>query len=158
MIGLDKDKLKDQIEKLVKHYLKFNTQLKEVDELKVQNEKLVSDNILLLEDNTKKDKVISKLKDDNSNIKAELSSLRKSELFLKDQINELKISTQKQLNSLNDVLGKIKDKMNKFKSFILFKELDKDFKEYELNLQNELDKNISLEVEHSSDYYSYFER
>ena len=47
------------------------------------------------------------------------------------QLNELKISTQKQLNSLNETLGKIKDKMNKFKSFILFKGLDRDFKEYE---------------------------
>jgi hypothetical protein len=158
MIGLDKDKLKEQIAKLVKHYLKFNTQLKEVDELKVQNEKLVSDNILLVEDNTKKDKQISKLKEDNSNIKAELSNLKKSELFLKNQLNELKISTQKQLNSLNDILGKIKDKMNKFKSFILFKGLDKNFKEYELNLQNEPDKNISLEVEHSSSHHSYFDR
>jgi chromosome segregation ATPase len=158
MIGLDKDKLREQIAKLVKHYLKFNTQLKEVDELKVQNEKLVNDNILLVEDISKKDKVISKLKEDNSNINAELSSLKKSELFLKNQLNELKISTQKQLNSLNDALGKIKDKMNKFKSFILFKGLDKDFKEYELNLQNEPDKNISLEVEHSSGHHSYFER
>jgi hypothetical protein len=158
LIGLDKDKLKEQIAKLVKHYLKFNTQLKEVDDLKVQNEKLVNDNILLFEDNTKKDKVISKLKEDNSNINAELSSLKKSELFLKNQLNELKISTQKQLNSLNDALGKIKDKMNKFKSFILFKGLDKDFKEYELNLQNEPDKNISLEVEHSSSNHSYFDR
>ena len=158
MIGLDKDKLREQIAKLVKHYLKFNTQLKEVDELKVQNEKLVNDNSLLLEDNSKKDKVISKLKEDNSNIKAELSSLKKSELFLKNQLNELKISTQKQLNSLNDVLGKIKNKIGKFKSFILFKGLDKDFKEYELNLQNEPDKNISLEVEHSSSHNSYFER
>ena len=131
MIGLDKDKLREQIAKLVKHYLKFNTQLKEVDELKVQNEKLVSDNILLFEDNTKKDKQISELKEDNSNINAELSNLRKSELFLKNQLNELKISTQKQLNSLNETLGKIKDKMNKFKSFILFKGLDRDFKEYE---------------------------
>ena len=158
MIGLDKDKLKEQIAKLVKHYLKFHTQLKEVDELKEQNEKLVSDNILLVEDISKKDKVISKLKEDNSNIKAELSSLKKSELFLKNQLNELKISTQKQLNSLNDVLGKIKNKIGKFKSFILFKGLDKDFKEYELNLQNEPDKNISLEVEHSSSHNSYFER
>ena len=58
---------------------------------------------------------------------------------------------------MNDVLGKIKDKMNKFKSFILFKGLDKDFNEYELNLQNELDKNITLEVEHSSSH-SYFDR
>ncbi len=156
MIGLDKDKLREQIAKLVKHYLKFNTQLKEVDELKVQNEKLVNDNILLVEDISKKDKVISKLKEDNSNIKAELSSLKKSELFLKNQLNELKISTQKQLNSLNETLGKIKDKMNKFKSFILFKGLDKDFKEYEL--QNEPDKNISLEVEDSSSHYSYFDR
>ena len=79
-------------------------------------------------------------------------------LFLKNQLNELKISTQKQLNSLNDVLGKIKDKMNKFKSFILFKGLDMDFKEYELNLQNEPDKNISLEVEHSSSHHSFFDR
>ena len=166
LIGLDKDKLKDQISKLVKHYLKFNTQLKEVDELKVQNEKLVSDNILLLEDNTKKDKVISKLKEENSNIKAELSSLKKSELFLKNQLNELKISTQKQLNSLNDALGKIKDKMNKFKSFILFKGLDKDFKEYELKQvqEQELKQKIeqekdflSLEVEHSSSH-NYFNR
>jgi predicted RNase H-like nuclease (RuvC/YqgF family) len=85
----------------------------------VQNEKLVSDNIALVEDNSKKDKVISKLKEDNSNIKAELSSLKKSELFLKNQLNELKISTQKQLNSLNETLGKIKDKISKFKSFIL---------------------------------------
>ena len=158
LIGLDKDKLREQIAKLVKHYLKFNTQLKEVDELKEKNEKLQSDNIALVEDNSKKDKVISKLKEDNSNIKAELSSLKKSELFLKNQLNELKIATQKQLNSLNDVLGKIKDKMNKFKSFILFKGLDKDFKEYELNLQNEPDKNISLEVEHSSGHHSYFDR
>lgn len=158
LIGLDKDKLKDQIAKLVKHYLKFNTQLKEVDELKEKNEKLVSDNILLVEDISKKDKVISKLKEDNSNIKAELSSLKKSELFLKNQLNELKISTQKQLNSLNDVLGKIKAKIGKFKSFILFKGLDKDFKEYELNLQNEPDNNISLEVEHSSGHHSFFNR
>lgn len=158
LIGLDKDKLKDQIAKLVKHYLKLNTQIKEVDELKVQNEKLVNDNILLVEDNSKKDKVISKLKEDNSNINAELSNLKKSELFLKNQLHELKISTQKQLNSLNDVLRKIKDKMNKFKSFILFKGLDKDFKEYELNLENEPDKNISLEVEHSSSHHSYFDR
>ena len=138
--------------------MKFNTQLKEVDELKVQNEKLQNDNITLVEDNTNKDKQISKLKEDNSNIKAELSSLKKSELFLKNQLNELKISTQKQLNSLNDALGKIKDKISKFKSFILFKGLDKDFKEYELNLQNELDKNISLEVEHSSVHHSFFDR
>ena len=155
MIGLDKDKLREQISKLVKHYLKFNTQLKEVDELKVQNKKLVNDNILLLEDNTKKEKVISKLKEDNSNIKAELSSLKKSELFLKNQLNELKISTQKQLNSLNETLGKIKDKMNKFKSFILFKGLDKDFKEYELEQEKDF---LSLEVEHSSGNHSFFER
>ena len=158
MIGLDKDKLKEQIAKLVKHYLKFHTQLKEVDELKEQNEKLVSDNILLVEDNTKKDKVISKLKEDTSILNTELTTLKKSEIFLKNQLNELKISTQKQLNSLNDVLGKIKNKIGKFKSFILFKGLDKDFKEYELNLQNEPDKNISLEVEHSSSHNSYFER
>ena len=49
-------------------------------------------------------------------------------------------------------------KMNKFKSFILFKGLDKDFKEYELNLQNEPDKNISLEVEHSSSNHNFFNR
>jgi DNA repair exonuclease SbcCD ATPase subunit len=158
LIGLDKDKLREQISKLVKHYLKFNTQLKEVDELKEKNEKLVSDNIALVEDNSKKDKVISKLKEDNSILNAELTTLKKSELFLKNQLNELKISTQKQLNSLNETLGKIKDKMNKFKSFILFKGLDKDFKEYELNLQNEPDKNISLEVEHSSSHHSYFDR
>ena len=158
MIGLDKDKLREQIGKLVKHYLKFNTQLKEVDELKEKNEKLVNDNSLLLQDNFKKDTQILKLKEKNSNIKVELSNLKKSELFLKNQLNELKISTQKQLNSLNDALGKIKNKIGKFKSFILFKGLDKDFKEYELNLQNESDKNISLEVEHSSSHYSYFDR
>ena len=152
MLGLDKDKLKDQIAKLVKHYLKFNTQLKEVDELKVQNEKLQSDNIALVEDNSKKAKVISKLKEDNSILNTELSNLKKSELFLKNQLNELKISTQKQLNSLNDVLGKIKNKIGKFKSFILFKGLDKDFKEYE----QEKDFS-SLEVEHSSNH-SYFDR
>ena len=157
LIGLDKDKLKEQIAKLVKHYLKFNTQLKEVEELKVQNEKLVSDNTALVEDNSKKYSEILELKEDNSNIKAELSNLKKSELFLKNQLNELKISTQKQLNSLNDVLGKIKNKIGKFKSFILFKGLDKDFKEYELNLQNEPDKNISLEVEDSSSNHSYFD-
>ena len=147
--------------------MKFNTQLKEVDELKVQNEKLVSDNILLVEDNTKKDKVIPKLKEDNSNIKAELSSLKKSELFLKNQLNELKISTQKQLNSLNETLGKIKDKMNKFKSFILFKGLDKDFKDYELEQAQEQEVKpkieqekdfLSLEVEHSLGNHSFFNR
>ena len=78
----------------------------------------------------------------------------------------MKISTQKQLNSLNDTLGKIKDKMNKFKSFILFKGLDKDFKEYELKQaqEYELKQNIeqekdflSLEVEHRSSH-SYFNR
>ena len=158
LIGLDKDKLREQIAKLVKHYLKFNTQLKEVDELKEKNEKLENDNILLVEDNSKKDKVITKLKDDNSILNSELNTLKKSELFLKNQLNELKIATQKQLNSLNDVLGKIKAKIGKFKSFILFKGLDKDFKEYELNLQNEPDKNISLEVEHSSGHHSYFDR
>ena len=152
MIGLDKDKLREQIAKLVKHYLKFNTQLKEVDELKEKNEKLQSYNIALVEDNSKKDKVILELKEENSNIKEELSNLKKSELFLKNQLNELKISTQKQLNSLNDVLGKIKDKMNKFKSFILFKGLDNDFKEYE----QEKDFS-SLEVEHSSNHI-YFDR
>ena len=152
MIGLDKDKLKDQIAKLVKHYLKFNTQLKEVEELKEKNEKLVNDNIALVEDNSKKDKVISKLKEDNSILNAELSSLKKSELFLKNQINELKVSTQKQLNSLNETLGKIKDKMNKFKSFILFKGLDRDFKEYE-----QKNDSIVVEIEHSSEH-SYFER
>ena len=163
MVGLDKDKLRNQIAKLVKHYLKFNTQLKEVDELKEKNEKLANDNILLVEDNTKKDKQISKLKEDNSNIKAELSNLKKSELFLKNQLNELKISTQKQLNSLNDVLGKIKNKIGKFKSFILFKGLDKDFKDYELEqevkLKIEQEKNLLLlEVEHSSGHHSYFDR
>jgi hypothetical protein len=137
--------------------LKFNTQLKEVDELKVQNEKLVSENITLVEDNSKKDTQILELKKENSNIKEELNTLKKSELFLKTQLNELKISTQKQLNSLNDVLDKIKNKISKFKSFILFKGLDNDFKEYELKLQNEPNKNISLEVEHSSSH-SYFER
>lgn len=166
MIGLDKDKLREQISKLVKHYLKFNTQLKEVDELKEQNEKLVSDNTALVEDNSKKDIQISKLKEENSNIKEELSSLKKSELFLKTQLNELKISTQKQLNSLNETLGKIKDKISKFKSFILFKGLDNDFKEYELKqIQEqelkqkiELDKDfLSLEVEHRSSH-SYFNR
>ena len=136
----------------------MNTQLKEVDDLKEQNEKLVSDNATLVEDNSKKDTQIFKLKEENSNIKAELSSLKKSELFLKNQLNELKIATQKQLNSLNDTLVKIKDKIGKFKSFILFKGLDKDFKEYELNLQNEPDKNISFEVEHSSCHHSFFER
>ena len=163
LIGLDKDKLREQISKLVKHYLKFNTQLKEVDELKEKNEKLVNDNIALVEDNSKKDKVISKLKEDNSILNAELSSLKKSELFLKNQINELKVSTQKQLNSLNETLGKIKDKMNKFKSFILFKGLDKDFKEYELEQEIkqkiEQEKNLlSLEVEHSSSNHNFFNR
>lgn len=167
LIGLDRDKLKEQIAKLVKHYLKFNTQLKEVEELKVQNEKLVNDNILLVEDNSKKDTQILELKEENSNIKAELSALKKSELFLKNQLNELKISTQKQLNSLNETLGKIKDKMNKFKSFILFKGLDKDFKEFELEQAQEQElkqkieqeKNLlSLEVEHSSNHHSYFNR
>jgi chromosome segregation ATPase len=166
LIGLDKDKLRDQIAKLVKHYLKFNTQLKEVDELKVQNEKLVSDNIALVEDNTKKDTQIFKLKEENSNIKEELNTLKKSELFLKAQLNELKISTQKQLNSLNETLGKIKDKISKFKSFILFKGLDKDFKEYELKQSEaqelkqriELEKDfLSPEVEHRSSH-SYFNR
>ena len=47
---------------------------------------------------------------------------------------------------------KIKDKMNKFKSFILFKGLDNDFKEYE----QEKDFS-SLEVEHSSNHI-YFDR
>ena len=163
LIGLDKDKLREQISKLIKHYLKFNTQLKEVEELKVQNEKLVSDNIALVEDNSKKDTQIFKLKEENSNIKEELSNLKKSELFLKNQLNELKISTQKQLNSLNDVLGKIKNKMNKFKSFILFKGLDKDFKEYELEQEIkqkiEQEKNLlSLEVEHSSSNHNFFNR
>lgn len=163
LIGLDKDKLKEQIAKLVKHYLKFNTQLKEVEELKVQNEKLVSDNTALVEDNSKKYSEILELKEDNSNIKAELSALKKSELFLKNQINELKISTQKQLNSLNDVLGKIKNKIGKFKSFILLKGLDKDFKEYELEqeikqkIEQEKDF-LSLEVEHSLGNHSYFNR
>jgi hypothetical protein len=76
LVGLDKDKLRDQIAKLVKHYLKMNTQLKEVDELKVQNEKLQSDNILLVEDISKKDKMISKLKEDNTTISAELNTLK----------------------------------------------------------------------------------
>ena len=152
LIGLDKDKLREQIVKLVKHYLKLNTQLKEVDELKIQNEKLVSDNILLVEDNSKKDTEILELKEENSNIKVELSALKKSELFLKNQLNELKISTQKQLNLLNDTLGKIKNKMNKFKSFILFKGLDKDFKEYEQEMES-----MVIEIEHSSEH-SYFER
>ena len=130
----------------------MNTQLKEVDELKVQNEKLLNDNIALVEDNTKKDTQIFKLKEENSNIKEELSSLKKSELFLKTQLNELKISTQKQLNLLNDTLGKIRNKMNKFKSFILFKGLDRDFKEYE-----QKNDSIVVELEHSSEH-SYFER
>lgn len=152
LIGLDKDKLKDQISKLVKHYLKFDTQIKEVDELKVQNEKLQNDNIALVEDNSKKDTQIFKLKEENSNIKEELNTLKKSELFLKTQLNELKISTQKQLNLLNDTLGKIRNKMNKFKSFILFKGLDRDFKEYE-----QKNDSIVVELEHSSEH-SYFER
>ena len=134
-----------------------------MDDLKVQNEKLVSDNIALVEDNTKKDTQIFKLKEENSNIKEELNTLKKSELFLKTQLNELKISTQKQLNLLNDTLGKIKDKMNKFKSFILFKGLDKDFKEYELEQEIkqkiEQEKNLlSLEVEHSSSNHNFFNR
>ena len=68
------------------------------------------------------------------------------------QLNELKISTQKQLNLLNDTLGKIKDKMNKFKSFILFKGLDNDFKEYELKsiLQEEVVKTKNRLVNASS--------
>ena len=124
-----------------------------MDDLKVQNEKLVSDNIALVEDNTKKDTQISELKKENSNIKAEVSSLKKSELFLKTQLNELKVSTQKQLNLLNDTLGKIKDKMNKFKSFILFKGLDRDFQEYE-----QKNDSIVIEVEHTNSNHNYFDR
>ena len=42
--------------------------------------------------------------------------------------------------------------MNKFKSFILFKGLDKDFKEYE-----QKNDSIVVTAEHSSEH-SYFER
>ena len=65
---------------------------------------------------------------------------------------------------MNDVLGKIKDKISKFKSFILFKGLDNDFKEYELKQEQELKQKmesekdfLSLEVEHRSSH-SYFNR
>ena len=127
-----------------------------MDDLKVQNEKLVSDNIALVEDNTKKDTQIFKLKEENSNIKEELNTLKKSELFLKTQLNELKISTQKQLNLLNDTLGKIKDKMNKFKSFILFKVLDNDFKEYELKQLQEQEHKQKIEQE--KDFNDFLQR
>ncbi len=127
-----------------------------MDDLKVQNEKLVSDNIALVEDNTKKDTQIFKLKEENSNIKEELNTLKKSELFLKTQLNELKISTQKQLNLLNDTLGKIKDKMNKFKSFILFKGLDNDFKEYELKQLQEQEHKQKIEQE--KDFNDFLQR
>ena len=153
LIGLDKDKLRIQIAKLVKHYLKLNTQLKEVDELKEKNEKLENDNILLVEDNSKKDKVITKLKDDNSILNSELNTLKKSELFLKNQLNELKIATQKQLNSLSDTLVKIKDKIGKFKSFILFKGLDKDFQEYE-----QKNNSMTIECEDTNSNHNYFDR
>ena len=153
LIGLDKDKLRIQIAKLVKHYLKLNTQLKEVDELKEKNEKLENDNILLVEDNSKKDKVITKLKDDNSILNSELNTLKKSELFLKNQLNELKIATQKQLNSLSDTLVKIKDKISKFKSFILFKGLDKDFQEYE-----QKNNSMTIEGEDTNSNHNYFDR
>lgn len=84
----------------------------------------------------------------------------------KYSLNELKISTQKQLNSLNKTLGKIKDKISKFKSFILLKGLDNDFKEYELKQAQEQEFKqkieqekdfLSLEVEHKSSH-SYFNR
>ena len=133
--------------------MKLNTQLKEVDELKEKNEKLENDNILLVEDNSKKDKVITKLKDDNSILNSELNTLKKSELFLKNQLNELKIATQKQLNSLSDTLVKIKDKISKFKSFILFKGLDKDFQEYE-----QKNNSMTIEGEDTNSNHNYFDR
>ncbi|WP_323668674.1 hypothetical protein [Aliarcobacter butzleri] len=153
LVGLDKEKLKDQISKLVKHYLKFNTQLKEINELKEKNEKLKNDNILLIEDNNKKNIEIVKLKEDNSNINLELNTLKKSEIFLKNQLNELKLTTQKQLKFLNNTLSQIKDKMNKFKSFLLFKDLEKDFKEYEIQKES-----INIDINTNNLNYDYIER
>ena len=64
---------------------------------------------------------------------------------MKKDRNRVKINLNASNNKkLYEKVGKIKDKTNKFKSFILFEGLDKDFKEYEL--QNEPDKNISLEL------------
>lgn len=161
-IWLDKDKLREQIAKLVKFYLKINIQLKETLDIKTQNAKLLEDNTKLTKLTNSKDEKISDLKNENALLSHEMKEvydLRKKEIALSKELKEVKQTHSTQLNTLNKALTQIETKSKNFNKYLSKKNLNKDFKEFEESEYNKNDvMSIILDRDDKSSKKHDFER
>lgn len=128
-----KAKLRSEIATLVKHYSKYDLQLKEALAFKENNKELLNDNDTLKSKLEKSNLDNSNLRIQLSTYRSEISKLKEVEtkaLELVETIKTMKDTHSKQIEELNDKLIPLSHNFDIFKDYLKEKKLIHDFKAF----------------------------